>query len=48
MSETGDVDLLDCSKAAQGVWLLKVPNYLKEAWERVGEERNVGVIRIKT
>ncbi|XP_062521525.1 general transcription factor IIF subunit 2-like isoform X2 [Corticium candelabrum] len=41
-------DFLDCSRANQGVWLLKVPNYVKEAWERAGEDGNVGIITIKT
>lgn len=37
---------LDTGQAGRGVWLVKVPNYLSEAWERAGQEKCLGVLRI--
>ncbi|XP_065841275.1 general transcription factor IIF subunit 2-like [Oscarella lobularis] len=44
---TEDVDFLDVSSAGKPVWLLKVPNYVKEAWE-TAEDSEVGTIKINT
>ena len=37
---------LDCSRAATGVWLVKVPKYLAQKWTEAPENSEVGVIRI--
>jgi len=37
---------LDCSKAAIGVWLVKVPKYLAEKWNTAPDNAEVGRIRI--
>lgn len=37
---------VDCSRAATGVWLVKVPNYLAKKWNEAPENSEVGVIRI--
>lgn len=40
-------DIIDCEKASRGVWLVKVPRYLSEIWEKnagkdVGSLKQVG------
>ncbi len=37
---------IDTSRAAAGVWLVKVPNYLARKWTEAPENTEVGVIRI--
>ncbi|XP_033100987.1 general transcription factor IIF subunit 2-like [Anneissia japonica] len=37
---------LDLSGAERGIWLVKVPKYLSEQWEQVGESGIVGKLRI--
>lgn len=37
---------LDCSKASNGVWLVKVPKYLAKKWNEASDNTDVGVIRI--
>ena len=37
---------LDCSKAATGLWLVKVPKYLAIKWSEAPENAEVGRIRI--
>lgn len=34
MSKRPINDLVNCDKAARGVWLVKVPRYLSELWEK--------------
>ena len=34
-------DLVDCERASRGVWLVKVPRYLSEIWEK-NEGSDVG------
>lgn len=31
---TASDDVVNCEKAARGVWLVKVPRYLSETWEK--------------
>lgn len=37
---------LDCSKAGDGVWLVKVPNYLAQKWKSAPDNCEVGKIKI--
>lgn len=37
---------LDTAQAARGLWLVKVPNYLSEAWEKAGQDDCVGVLKV--
>ena len=47
MSKKGkEARRLDTSQAGRGVWLVKVPNYLSEAWGRAGQEQCLGVLKI--
>ena len=32
--------------ATRGVWLVKVPNYLSEAWRNAGKGENLGKMKI--
>ena len=32
--------------ATRGVWLVKVPNYLSEAWRKAGKGENLGKMKI--
>ena len=40
----GDVDL---SHSARGVWLVKVPKYIADRWERAKDGTDVGQLRIQ-
>lgn len=37
---------LDISYANRGVWLVKVPNYVSEAWKKVEPHKELGKMRI--
>ena len=39
---------LDTSHSSRGIWLVKVPNYLSEAWNRADKGKPVGTMRIRT
>lgn len=36
---------LDVTNASRGVWLIKVPNYLSDAWMKAGPNAELGVMR---
>ena len=40
----GDVDL---SHSARGVWLVKVPKYISDRWEKAAPNTEVGKLKIK-
>ncbi|KAK7904912.1 hypothetical protein WMY93_017519 [Mugilogobius chulae] len=46
MSEKGEVNLSGV-KQSNGVWLVKVPKYLSQQWEKATEKGDVGKITIK-
>ena len=37
---------LDTANATRGIWLVKVPNYLAEAWKDADPESELGKIRL--
>ncbi len=39
---------LDTGHATRGVWLVKVPKYLSEAWMAAGASTDVGVMRVNS
>ncbi|OQR79825.1 general transcription factor IIF subunit 2-like [Tropilaelaps mercedesae] len=45
MSHDGDKDV-DCSNASRGVWLVKVPKYIAEKWEKAAPMSEAGRISI--
>ncbi|CAG0912452.1 unnamed protein product [Notodromas monacha] len=40
-------DELDCSHRARGVWLVKVPKYVAEAWDKVAGDAEAAKLRIE-
>ena len=45
MSSTID---LDCANASRGVWLVKVPKYISQRWEKQKSYTEVGRLKIIT
>ena len=37
---------LDTTGAGRGLWLVKVPNYMSEAWEKAGQLQSLGVLKV--
>lgn len=37
---------LDVTNATRGIWLVKVPNYLADAWEGASPDSELGRIKI--
>ncbi len=39
---------LDCTNAGRGVWLVKVPKYISQRWEKQKPMTEVGRLKITT
>ena len=37
---------LDTTGAGRGLWLVKVPNYMSEAWGKAGQLQSLGVLKV--
>jgi len=45
-SSSASSSKVDCTRAGQNVWLVKVPKYLKEVWSKADASGIVGTLRI--
>lgn len=46
MSSEGKEADLDCTNSSRGVWLVKVPKYISQRWEKVPGNMDVGKLKI--
>ena len=44
--KTNEARKLNVVQAGRGLWLVKVPNYLSESWERAGIKQPLGVLKV--
>lgn len=44
--DVNEANLLDLSNAGRGVWLVKVPKYMANRWEKVDGSLEVGKLKI--
>lgn len=45
-ASSSDVRELDCENAGRGVWLVKVPKYMSNEWEKAGPRAEIGRLKI--